>query len=203
VTFPLGRIDSKEDPVMSLLTVNLEDICPIDCGKWGVFKRRPRYRLFLLLKDSFLLGKHEVCLTNKEIFGGSVYSITDEMYVKGRNKFFQEVFGPYLDPWKREETVKQVLSKMDERHRIGGVSREIVVSVVREDFDEVHLSDITGFKLRRNSLWSNMKTIDMTFQGRSVSLRICEVTALGVQPNINETQATFVRIQKRMEAYRR
>ena len=144
-----------------------------------------------------------MCLANKEIFGGSFYTITGEMYAKGRNKFFQEVLGPYLDPWKKEETLKQVQSKMDERHRIAGISSEIVVSIVKEDFDEVKFSNITAFKLRRNSLWSNMRTIDMTFQGGSVSFRVCEVTALGVQPSIKETQAIFVRIQKWIKAYRR
>ena len=185
---------------MPLLTVKLEDIIPIDCGEWGVFKRAPRYRLFVLLHDSFLLGKHEVRLTTKEIFEGPFCKTTSEMFLKGRNKFIKEILGCVFD---REEVVGQVVAKIDEG-RLIGVSGEIVVSIVREKFDDVKFSNITELKLRRNSLWSNMRTIDIRFQGGSISFRACEFNYLfGMSTNVIETEEIFTRIQNGVNTYRR
>ena len=180
---------------MSLLTVKLKDVTPIDCGKRGVFKRNPRYRAFVLFLDSILIGKQERCLTYKEIFGGIF--VTSKMHVKGRNKFLNEIFGPILDPWRREELLERMLSAKDEREE-----GEIVLSIVREEFDEVKFSNITGLTLRRHG-WSGVTMIEITYQGGWISFAGCAFTPWGVQPITKITQDIFVSIQNGVGTYRR
>jgi hypothetical protein len=181
---------------MSLFTVKLDDIRPIECGeytvRYGFIKGVPRYKPFLLQQDSFLMGKHEVCLTNKELFGGSW--VSGQMLVKGREKFIREVLGPLIDPWRREEFLKQVIEARDES--------EITLSLVREEFDEVKFSNITELKFRRLSFWSGRKTIDVTFQGGSISFIVCAFTLWGVITRFDETKKVFKSIQKGVNTYR-
>jgi hypothetical protein len=186
---------------MSLLTMKLEDIHPIDCGiytvRYGFTKGLPRYKPFVLLHDSFLLGKHEVCLTNKELFGGVWGS--GKMWNKGREKFLTEVLGPVLNPWKREEALKQVADMED------GDESKIVVSLVRENFDEVRFSNIIELKLRRHSFWAYLRTIDITYQsGSSISFAVCIFNPLlGIERDINVTKKVFTSIQNGVNTYRR
>ncbi len=184
---------------MSLLTVKLEDILFVDCEKRIITfsaKRMPRYKPFLVQQDSFLLGKHEVCLTNKEISGG-MWGCAKKWKL-GAEKFIEEILGPVLDPWKREEILKQVLNMKE------GDENRIVVSLVRENFDEVKFSDIIDLELRRLSFWSYVRTIDIASQDRTISFVVCGVTPLvGVGPDIKKTQKIFTIIQNGVKAYRR
>jgi hypothetical protein len=184
---------------MSLLTVKLEDIHFIDCGKYTIrfsTKRLPRYKPFLLQQDSFLLGKHEVCLTNKEISGGMWGSV--KKWKLGGEKFVGEILGPVLDPWKREELLKQVLN-MEE-----GDENKIALSLVRENFDEVNFSNIIDLQLRRLSFWSHLRIIDIVSQDKTISFVVCGITPfVGVGPDNKKTQKIFAIIQNEVKTYRR
>ena len=189
---------------MSLLTVKLADIHPVDCGRYtikflGFTTGVPRYRPFLLQQDSFLLGKHEVCLTNKELFGGLLEWDSGKKWNKGREKFLKEVLGPVLDPWKREEVLEQLVDMED------GDENKIVLYIVRENFDEVRFSNIIELKLRRHSFWSYLKTIDITYQaGSSISFAVCIFNPLlGLQADVNATKKVYTSIQNGVNSYRR
>jgi len=188
---------------MSLLTVTLADIIAIDCGEYSVFKKAPRYKPFLLQRESFLFGKHDVCLSKREIFkrffSGSEAFLKKES--KEREKFIREVLGPALDPWKRDELLKQVLdidvvNQNDER--------EIVLSIVLENFSEVKFSDIVELKLRRRFLWwSSEKIIDVTYQGGSISFHVSDLNIFFGLPHLYiETQNVFESIQNGVNTYR-
>jgi hypothetical protein len=172
----------------------LNDITPIDCGNRGVFKRYPRYKPFLLQEDSFLLGKHEVRLTYREIFGG-VFT-TSKMHDKGRNKFLREVLGPVIDPWKREELLERMQASKDEEEE-----REIILPMVRDRFDEVKFSNISELTLRRHR-WYSEETINVTYVGGSISFVGCTLTPWGILPTRELTQDIFRRIQKGVYTYR-
>lgn len=187
---------------MSLLSVKLEDILLIDCGQYiirfGSVKSFPSYRPFLILQDSFLLGKHEICQISKEIFGGLMEWDTGKKWNMGRERFLREVLGPVLDPWRREELLKQVISIQE-----GGESK-ITLSLVRENFHEVKFSNITDLKLRRLSFWSHLEMIDIVSRDRAISFAVCLITQLvGVGPDIKETKKIFTRIQDGVNTYRR
>ena len=189
---------------MSLLTVTLADIIAIDCGEYGVFKKSPRYKPFLLQRDSFLLGKHELRLSKREIFkrffSGSEAFLDKKS--KEREKFIREILGPILDPRKRDELLKQVLD-IDIMNK--GDEREIVLPIVRENFNEVKFSDIIELKLRRRFLWwSFEKIIDVTYQGGSVSFHVCDLNIFFGLPHLYiETQNVFESVQKGMNTFRR
>jgi hypothetical protein len=175
---------------MSLLTVKLDDILPIECGeytvRYGFLKGIERYKLFVLQQDSFLLGKHEVCFTSKKLF-------------EDREKFVREVLGPVLEPVRREELLKQVL-EIEE----GIDESQIALSLVRENFDEVKFSNITEFKFRRLSFWSGRKTIDVTFEGGSISFLVCALfPPWGMITRFDKTKKLFRSIQNEVNTYRR
>src|SRR4030042_6506947 len=153
---------------MSLLTVNLDDIRIIDCGKYGAFKGVPKYKPFLLQQDSFLLGNHELCLTSKELSGGSMS--TTKRLGEGMEKFIKEFLGPYLDPLSREGIVEQTKRDADDKS-------QNFVSLVREEFDEVKFSNIIELKFQRIPFWSGRKMIYITFkEGGSISFLVCGIT---------------------------
>ena len=181
---------------MSLLTVNLDDIRIIDCGKYGAFKGIPKHKPFLLRQDSFLLGKHEVCLTDKEIFRSSV--VTPQRFKEGMATFFKELFEPYLDPWDREGIVVRVLGKRD-----AGDKGQIFISLIREEFDEVKFSDIIELEYQRIPPWWGRKMIYMMFQGGSISFVVwCGFTS-DTMTISDKTKEVFTSIQNGINTYRR
>jgi hypothetical protein len=181
---------------MSLLTVNLDDIHIIDCGKYGAFKGVPKHKPFLLLQDFFLIGKHEVCLTDKEIFGSSV--VTPQRFKEGMAKFFKELFESYLEPGDREGIVVRVLGKRD-----AGDKGQIFISLIREEFDEVKFSDIIELEYQRIPPWWGRKMICITFQGGSILFVVwCRFTG-GVMVISDNTKEAFGSIQNAMNTYRR
>lgn len=114
----------------------------------------------------------------------------------GREKSLREVLGPVLDPWRREELLRQVLDTE------GRGESKITLSLVRENFDEIKFSNITDLKLRRLSFWSHVETIDIVSHDRSISFAVCRITQLvGVGPDIKETKRIFIRIQDGVKTY--
>ena len=83
--------------------------------------------------------------------------------------------------------------------------REIVLSIVPENFNEVKFSDIAELKLRRQFLWwSFEKMIDVTYQGRSISFHVCDLNIFFGLPHLYiETQNIFETIQNGVNTYRR
>jgi len=199
---------------MSLLTVKLGDIIAIDCGEYGVFKKAPRYTPFLLTRDSFLFGKHEVCLTKKEILKRFFWG--NEVFLnkasKEREKFIRDILGPVLDPRQRDEILKQII-ELDIRNQIEKQNsveakkdiKEVFLAIVLENFSEVKFTDILELKLRRGrSWWSIEKIIDVTYEGGNISFHVSDLNIFFGLPHLYiETQNIFARIQNGLDAYRR
>jgi len=80
---------------------------------------------------------------------------------------------------------------------------KIVVSLIREKFDEVSFYNITELKFRRSSFWAPDKTIDIKYQGGSISFTVCAFLPWGVRTMAEKTQEVFRRIQNGMNTYRR
>lgn len=137
-----------------------------------------------------------MCKTDKEIFKSSV--VTPQRFKERMAEFLQDFFGPYLASWDREGIVVRVLNKRDADDK-----GQIVISLIREEFDKVKFSDVIDFKYQRIPSWWGRKMICITFQGGSISFVVwCRFTG-GVMVVSDNSKEAFGSIQNTMNTYRR
>lgn len=80
---------------------------------------------------------------------------------------------------------------------------QLFVSFVREEFDEIKVSNIIELKFQRIPFWSGRKMIYITFQSESISFLVCDFTPWGVMVMSDQTRKVFESIQIGMNTYQR
>ncbi len=172
---------------MRIISARLHDVLPVNCGE----QKTPVYRVFFLFPDSFIVSKHTIELTNKELFGGSF--VTGKKVELGAEKFFSQLLGPVLDPATGQETIRTFLESGDEEEKT-------ILHLVEEKFDRVMLYDIKSLKLS-GSIFSDFRKIEIHFaQGgfaRTLSLAVCSFTPWGVKPLPEESRRIYKLLQSK------
>lgn len=168
-----------------MFQLRLNGIQPINCAD----RKHPRYRVFSLFTDSFLLSKHEAAVTNKELFGGLF--VSTKMLARGRDKFFKLLLGPVIDSSMSEQALQTILDTDEEESSF--------LSLRENGFDRIPFSTIKTLKLRSNFL-SEFKAIDISY-GQEGSLQtltfsICAFTPWGVKDLPDQTKSIFKTLKR-------
>ncbi len=166
---------------MRIISTKLHDVIPVNCGE----QKTPVYRVFSLFPDSFILSKHSVELTDREIFGSRF--VTGKKLQHGAEKFFNLLIGPVLEPSTAESTIRAFLERGDE-------DEEMILNLVEEKFERVMLYDIRSLKLS-GSIFSDFRKIKVHFTRRGtaedLSFAVCSFTPWGVKPLPEESRRVY------------
>ena len=174
---------------MSVISLKLNHILPINCGEKG----RPLFRVICLLPDSFLISKHSVSMTKKEIFGDTFNSA--KKVDQGREKFFKALLSPLIDPPVSDTDIRRILEAEEDE--------SIVMIPLREDTLEKRMfHEIESIRLKKD-LFSGDGKIEMTLKDNGAMTKhvfsVCAFTPRGVKDSSGKTKEIFKTLKQQRD----
>ena len=181
---------------MSILSLKLGNISSINCGS----RSTPLCRFFSLLEDSFIISKHSVSLTEKEQYGGfgRIFTPKKERHrlYQGKNKFFDLLFRPAVDPSLSDEDLKKIINSDQAKESIS-------IPFIEETIERIAFHQIKSIELRGPFL-SSSRWINISFQKdwlvQNMTFVLCDFTTLGLlQECLPETRRVFNILKGKMK----